>query len=82
MKVSVVRKGQTINWSNKKLTELPLSELPQDVISLDLSENNLSALPGSIGDFTSLTSLNLSGNPLTTLPIQLVKLTGNEIIIN
>jgi len=76
--------------ADKKLEELDLKSLPSDLVSLDLSKNKvrqsnpprvlttskLTTLPPGIGEFTSLTSLNISGNPIKHLPIQLIKLAG------
>lgn len=43
---------------------------------LDLSRNNLGAVPDWLGQLTNLTSLNLGGNQLTTLPDWLGQLTN------
>jgi GTPase SAR1 family protein len=43
--------------------------------SLDLSSNQLTALPDWLGQLTQLTNLNLSSNKLTTLPPSLGQLT-------
>jgi predicted ATPase len=43
--------------------------------SLNLSDNQLTTLPDSLGQLTQLTSLNLSDNQLTTLPDSLGQLT-------
>lgn len=46
-------------------------EQPQRVCFLDLSNQNLSALPNTIGNLEHLTSLNVSKNQLTKLPAHL-----------
>ena len=44
--------------------------------SLDLSSNQLTALPPEISKLTNLTELNLSGNQLTAIPPEISKLTN------
>lgn len=59
-----------------KLTKLPesLARLKQ-LVSLDLSGNQLTVLPDWLGELTRLNSLNLSRNQLTALPESLGQFT-------
>jgi Leucine-rich repeat (LRR) protein len=65
------------NQSTLDLSDLYLNDLPdifmhqsfkERLLALNLSCNELNALPNSIGGLTKLESLNLSGNELTALP--------------
>jgi Leucine-rich repeat (LRR) protein len=45
---------------------------------LDLSGNGLGSVPEFLGDLTALTTLDLGGNKLTTLPAKDKLLTSND----
>ncbi len=64
-----------------KIEVLP-SEIGQltKLISLDLSNNNISSLPVEIGQLTELASLNLSGNQLSNLPSTFQNLKALKIL--
>ena len=69
-----------VDLANQGLPEFP-SELYDPlragtVRMLDLSGNNLTALPESIGALVGVEKLNLSGNNLTALPESIVALTS------
>jgi internalin A len=88
---------QKIEWGRPTptlyLSELGLTELPKtllkrtELLSLDLSHNQLAGLPNWLGHLTHLQSLTLSYNQLTTLPecirqlrhLQELHLTNNQL---
>ncbi len=66
--------------SQRGLTEVPWSEIPTDVTSLDLSNNQLTRLrrPPEIGRLTQLMHLYLDNNPIKILPNSVVINPGEE----
>lgn len=76
-------KTGALAFPGKKLEEFPedLSKVAQTLRNLDLSNNRITGLPSSIGNFKALKTLNLSGNRITQLPPQIGQLTKLETLI-
>ncbi|WP_340200877.1 leucine-rich repeat domain-containing protein [Ascidiimonas sp. W6] len=73
--------GVSLSLENIGITSEELSQLVPRVQEefpnlriLNLSGNNLTSLPESIGNFNNLTELNVQNNPLTNLPLGMVNL--------
>jgi len=68
---------QSLNVSRNNIKAIPTKSVEQltQLTELNLSSNQLTTLPDSLGQLTQLTSLNLSDNQLTTLPDSLGQLT-------
>lgn len=66
------------NLRHLLLAHCNLGKLPlrlgdlEHVVDLDISYNGLESLPGSLGIMAKLNRLNLRGNPLSTLPPEIV----------
>ncbi|XP_076232266.1 leucine-rich repeat-containing protein 57 [Calliopsis andreniformis] len=73
-------KTGTLKLSRRKLDKFPqsLRVPPQQLRTLDLSENEFVRIPEDIGNFTLLKQLNFSHNKLTALPEVLGELTKLE----
>ncbi len=67
-----------LDLGGNQLTDLGSLRGLEGLVSLDLSDNQLKALPPEIGRLKSLRRLDLSRNQLTTLPPELGKLTALE----
>ncbi|KAK0616692.1 hypothetical protein B0T14DRAFT_538507 [Immersiella caudata] len=55
---------------------IPEDALPHSLLSLILTNNNLTSLPTSIGQCTNLEKLHIAGNQLTSLPTSLSNCTN------
>ena len=78
--LNVVHDGlRVLKVNNNRICSLPESLFPalSGLTSLDLSWNQLAALPDSISAVSNLTSLDISFNPLTKLPSAL----GNLVLL-
>ncbi|KAH8556953.1 hypothetical protein BGW37DRAFT_474918 [Umbelopsis sp. PMI_123] len=73
---------EELDLSHNQLKSLPddFAEGSNLLVNLNLADNQLEALPRSIGLFKDLKSLNLSKNHLTSLPIDLVNLDKLDIL--
>lgn len=62
--VSSMHKLVTLSVSGNKLTEFPAGfDLLEAIKNVDLSNNNIKTIPEAIGHMSSLSHLNLAGNP-------------------
>lgn len=68
--------------NEKRLTEFParLLEMTKTLRSIDLSSNQLLALPVEIGSFSSLKTLSVDRNKLSSLPAELCQLSKLETL--
>lgn len=73
---------ETLDLSENKinLIEDDAFDLLEDLIELDLSFNELTYLPTSIGKLKKLKRLNLSGNKISSLPKEFENLTSLEFL--
>ncbi|MGX9728387.1 MAG: COR domain-containing protein [Candidatus Electronema sp. VV] len=62
--------------TNEEVLKVIRKAKAEGATSLDLSSNNLTALPSEICQLTSLTELDLSRNNLTSLPLKICQLTN------
>ena len=67
---------ETVNLSYNQIQEFPIN-LPENLISIDLSNNAIKKLPNSSCIGPNITHINLSYNNLTDLPSWLVGLNPN-----
>jgi len=76
------KSGNTLDLSGAGLEKLPNEIWSRaDLISLDVSDNNLSgALPSQIGQLKKLKSLDASNNQMTGVPAEIGRLTDLESI--
>ena len=67
----------SLNLLDNKLTSLPSPITALSMLSLNIGNNRLSAVPLCVCSFTTLQSLNLSDNPeITVLPAQMSQLSS------
>jgi internalin A len=66
--------AESLDLSNRHITELPAAISRFTGVSIDLSGNKLTALPKEIGDMANLTGLYLSGNIGLELPKEISSL--------
>jgi len=72
--------SDTLDYSNKNLTEIDTNELlltiidPNDIKTFHLNSNLLISLPNEIEKFQSLITLELSNNQLVQLPNEIISL--------
>jgi hypothetical protein len=64
----------TLNLAGQGLTVWPDLSLCTNLSSLDLRDNQLTALPAEISQLVNLTDFNVAGNMLTVLPAEIVLL--------
>lgn len=69
---------QTIGAASCKISTI--TELPQNLEALILTNNHLSELPASLGELIHLRKLTLTGNRLSALPHELLNCTDLELI--
>ena len=67
-----------LSYNSIKQIPSSISNLSQNLFFLDLSKNEIAALPLEIGDLLNLTHLNLWDNPLRSLPASIGKLANLE----
>lgn len=74
---------ETLSLVRCGITSIPRSALPTltALKRLDLSNNQLNALPPELGQSQSLERLNIAGNPLTELPDEILTLEPDTAII-
>lgn len=58
-----------------------LDKVDKGVVTLNISENSLTALPPLVGELTSMKSLDANSNKLTTLPAEMGSLAGLEELL-
>ena len=71
--VETAKKTRVLNCSGRKLKEIPpaVMSLASTVRTMDLSQNKLTAIPATLGNFTELKQLNAEHNEIGNLPSQL-----------
>ena len=63
--------NKEVNCNEMRLTDIP-EDIPQDATTLNLRKNNIKNINSSrLENLSSLSSLNLDGNPLTEIPADL-----------
>ena len=76
-----------IGFKSNQIDRIPENALPPKVRWLILTDNKISALPGSIGELPELQKLMLAGNAIRTLPasmancqkLELIRLSANQL---
>ncbi|KAI8072288.1 hypothetical protein BC940DRAFT_359771 [Gongronella butleri] len=71
---------EELDLSNNLLARLPTNMAMPTLLHLNVSKNQLEAVPSSVGQCRRLRTLNVSKNHLTTLPVDLVHLSSLELL--
>lgn len=80
--ISQVKSLEKLDLSNNKIASIKEDDFLEleNLIELDLSYNELTYLPSSLGKLTKLKKLNLSGNKIGFLPKEFENLTSLEYL--
>jgi hypothetical protein len=71
---------EMIGFKANKIKHVPGASLPANLRWLILTDNNITTLPGTLGERTRMQKLALAGNQLTQLPANLAQLTNLELV--
>lgn len=71
---------EMVGFKSNKITSVPEQSLPTNLRWLILTDNQITALPETLGQCTRLQKLALAGNKLTELPASISQLINLELV--
>ncbi len=80
LQLSKCRSLQMLGMRSCKITEWSDNALPESIRGITLTDNQLAAVPASVGRLVNLQKLMLSGNKLRELPREMLRCSDLEVL--